>query len=398
MLNQEKIKVLDSLRGVLSFLVVFQHLGISVTRIFPDETYIYLVRLGYFAVDCFFFISGFILTHVYAKKMLESMNLEKKTDDEESTNNDNTGPNKGFLRMFSGYFWSRIARLYPLVFLSESLTVLLKYLEGKAGWGCLWEYFLICSWADEWYGNQPLWSLNVEFTLYLLFPIFLWFNKKIIMTINEDDLKIKVLLALSSIIPIFFNISRIFCNYGEDFSPIVRFGAFFRGVQGFYAGICFYQVYELKPEKEKRNDFLCLGALVLNILILIFGKEVYSYLYFWFVFAFLLVKSNSFMKSLFEGQILIFLGKISFSIYLLHLPILIFLNEYVTGEILMENLNYLNKLFIVLGYYSFMIIVSYLVYSYFESPSRDYLRMVWIKINKLVYEEKLINKESANSS
>lgn len=388
-MNQStSFKVLDSLRGIYSIFVFLLHANQTYTTIFPRTVIKNIVFMGHISVDGFFCLSGFIITHVYGKKISDAIDRKKNVQEGENLDKQE---NDGFFRIFLSYFWNRIARLYPLVFFSETI-MLLFYNNNNAGWECLYEYFLICGWVGKWSGNTPLWSLNAEFLLYLLFPIFLWINKKI-----NPKKKVWIFTLLSLIIPIGVNISRLFFDYEDEFFPILNTGPLYRGVQGFYAGICFYNIYKINPEKEKKYDYLCLITLIINIILLIFAPQIFAYVYGWFLFMFFLVKSDFFMKFIFERELFLFLGEISFSLYLLHYPLIIYLNTYLETKV-PNGLGHKERIFLFTGLFSFIVLYSYIIYQYYEKPMRDYLRKIWIMIDKRIFESSLLSEKETLSS
>jgi peptidoglycan/LPS O-acetylase OafA/YrhL len=111
-------------------------------------------------VDVFFVLSGFVLTHVYW------MRTQAKFD-------------------FAAFLQARFARLFPLHLLALSLLLALvgaAHLVGESGetqgytlQGLLANLFLLQSWGIEGSGrwNFPAWTISAEFCGYLLFPLFL---------------------------------------------------------------------------------------------------------------------------------------------------------------------------------------------------------------------------------
>lgn len=156
----KEIKVFDSLRGIYSFFVFFLHCNLTNILFISKDTYRYFNLIGHLAVDGFFFLSGFIITYVYEKKLSDAMQTNFRN----------------FMRVFLKYFANRFARLYPLVFFSVTVAVIINPNKWIAQ---LSEYFVVCAWTSSCFGNTPLWSLNAEFLLYLLFPLFIWINKRI---------------------------------------------------------------------------------------------------------------------------------------------------------------------------------------------------------------------------
>lgn len=390
MTKTQTLDVLNSLRGVYSCLVFIFHVSggntiVSISDPFREP----IIKMGYLSVDCFFFLSGFVMTHVYEKKFNAAFEL-KATEEEKREN----GLQNNFLRTFLSFFWNRLVRLYPLIFFS--LTIIVVFIRfGEVGWEIMYEYLMISNWVSgfTWW-NGPLWSLEVEFILYLLFPIFLWINQKI----NHG--KIIWISIISSLIFPFILLAASLINYAVEgsfpsefflFYELYVFGKIFRGVEAFYAGICLYQVYELKKETKEIFDYLSLGTLILNMTIVIYVPYIYLYMYGWYLFTFFLVKSNSFMKYIFEMKILLFLGEISFSLYLLHFPLNIYLNDYIDEKYSIK-FNVKTKFFIFLGLFSFLVIYSYLIYKYYELPTREYLRTIWLTIDKKCFEKKLLTE------
>ena len=362
MQKPQEIKVLDSLRGIFSFFVLFLHCSLPNIKFISPATYEYFTFIGHLSVDAFFFLSGFVITYIYQQIIFEALQKDKTF----------------FFRKFAKYFVNRIARLYPLVFFSETMVLIIKW--GKVGWECLYEYFLICAWFDKWSGNTPLWSLNAEFLLYLLFPFFIWINSKI-----NPAKKIWISIVLSLIVPIGFNLTRLLFHYPDDFFPIFNAGPLYRGIQGFYAGVCLYQIYELNTENGELFDILAVVSLLINILIILFASQIFSYVYIWFLFMLFMVKSK-WMRKAFENKFFLFFGEISFSLYLLHYPVVIALNLYIGTIIKPDQLDNKSRFVIWLGYFSFMIVYSYVVYTIYEIPCRNYLRKLWEKIDCSIFE------------
>jgi peptidoglycan/LPS O-acetylase OafA/YrhL len=158
---------LTPLRGVAALWVVLFHFCWYLPAIHPDR-YTGAVYKGYLAVDVFFVLSGFVITHVYRD---------------------------GFAWRVTGWRYrnflkARVARLYPL-----HLTVLLLFvaaaiveraatyairgsfepmpLVGERSLSGLLANFLMLQglWARELSWNDPSWSISLEFLAYLLFPL-----------------------------------------------------------------------------------------------------------------------------------------------------------------------------------------------------------------------------------
>jgi peptidoglycan/LPS O-acetylase OafA/YrhL len=119
-----------------------------------------IMKAGVARVDVFFVLSGFVLTHVYW------MRTQAKFD-------------------FAAFLQARFARLFPLHLLALSLLLALVIAANLVGQhsetqgytlqGFLANIFLLQSWGIQGSGkwNFPAWTISAEFCGYLLFPLFL---------------------------------------------------------------------------------------------------------------------------------------------------------------------------------------------------------------------------------
>ncbi len=162
--EQKKIAALTSLRFFAALHVVLYHTaGISFSVLFAIPMMEQLVSIGNIAVGFFFLLSGFILSYVYLQ--------DKQTIDVKK------------------FYWSRIARIYPLylltlildtpfLFLSRVHTYGLRSAVIKTSATFLSNILMIQAWYGRLRGiDNPNWSLCVEALFYFIFPlvgIFLW--------------------------------------------------------------------------------------------------------------------------------------------------------------------------------------------------------------------------------
>lgn len=134
---------------------------------------------GYYAVDAFFVLSGFILTYNY----IDQQELNKRK-----------------------FFVARFARIYPLYFLSLILAFPLfayfiystdfSHWMSIVGFTGISTFAMVQTFNPFWLGhfNPPSWSLSVEMVFYLIFPFIL------IMSKTESKLKLGLLLLLVFVI------------------------------------------------------------------------------------------------------------------------------------------------------------------------------------------------------
>jgi peptidoglycan/LPS O-acetylase OafA/YrhL len=290
----KRFEVLDSLRGLLAVFVVMFHM-----HFFGSVTELNFFRESYIFVDFFFVLSGFVLAHSYGFKK----------------NN------------FSRFIVSRFFRLYPLhifmlfVFVFFELCKFFLIKNGVVefnsvfkGDSFLFEFisnlFLIHSWsplANSLSFNAPSWSVSIEFYLYFLFFLLVYFGFKFKGTVW-------FLISLFSCLLVFFD-SNIFTsevNRGLScfFSGCVTY-VFYRKINCLVFNrkigtilelFVFYLIYNHLDTDFENKDLMSIVIFCFSILVFSFEVGVFS----------CFLKNKSFR----------FLGKISYSIYMTHYAVL----------------------------------------------------------------------------
>lgn len=158
MSDAEHIRPLTALRFFAAMWVVLFHywpaLGLAGAPL--------AVAKGYLGVELFFILSGFILCHVYRSEV------------------------EGGRFAYGDFLWARLARIYPLHLATLVAMGLLAGVATAAGfavdanilsWAALpanllllqaWGFAPVAGW------NHPSWSISAEWFAYLTFPIFAW--------------------------------------------------------------------------------------------------------------------------------------------------------------------------------------------------------------------------------
>lgn len=146
---------LTSLRGIAAMAVVLYHSSFLAYN-FAAGGLPLIWRRGYLAVDLFFFLSGFVLVHVYGDSFTRTPGW----------------------RATRRFLWARLCRIYPASVFTLSVFVLL-YLLGKmhgheAGFGTQLAASLLMMqvpWLSSLTLNGFSWSVSAEVYAYLLFPV-----------------------------------------------------------------------------------------------------------------------------------------------------------------------------------------------------------------------------------
>ena len=284
----------------------------SVISVFLYHTNLEIFSYGYLGVDIFFLISGYVIS----KRIFEDYEKTNKIDLYKfySKRIKRIIPNLVFIVIFTYLFY--------LIFGPPDLSLFKETIFALLGLSNL--YYI--NYSRDYFNNvfeDPLghtWSLGVEEQFYILFPVllFLFMNKK-----NSYN-NLIILLFISLIISLTF-----FCYNFKDnptlsfyFSPL-RFWEFLFGT--------FFYFYKDKIKYNKfifylfnfflfflifGNQNINLGPFLNIIILLLSGYIIASY------------KKNI----IFENDKLVYLGNISYSFYLWHLPIIFFSDLYITSQ------------------------------------------------------------------
>jgi peptidoglycan/LPS O-acetylase OafA/YrhL len=317
-------KGLTSFRALAFFAIFFFHTTFMTTNHFGFKG-------GYLGIQAFFVLSGFLLTPILVGM---KSNLNKKD-------------------FFIHFYGRRILRIFPLYYsyiaIVASLSFWAVYRHGhntetdrfieQLPWllTFTYDFFHVSNYFQNSVLATHFWSLAVEEQFYLVWPLAIFF-------IQTNHLKRFLLLVVIAgplmryLLAIIYNADIIPNNQTLDLViyvlPFSHFDAF--AVGGYFA------LYG-----KSRSSYL-VWAFILFVLLLgiitswLSARQVYlgqlgygpfmkdSYKYVWgysvldLMFAYILVhvKNKSFMPALFENPLLVYLGSISYGLYVFHLPML----------------------------------------------------------------------------
>jgi peptidoglycan/LPS O-acetylase OafA/YrhL len=258
-----------------------------------------LVRGGYLAVQTFFILSGFVLARSYAKASWTRNDLWK-------------------------YAAARFARIYPVYLVS--LVVVAPFIfqamlkPGKSTAikaGLLLNYGLV---LQGWTGglgvgwNTPAWSLSCEFFFYLFFPLLLIGLRK------ANRLTVAAALVAALVTPVLMAHS----NVPWQWKPVHH-------LADFAAGVAASRLFEfLRPAMIRRGQWLYLPALAAGVLLIIYPRimdgtygDLNTGLRPLNVAALLgFALSGGILARVLSTAAAEYLGKISYSMYILHVPVL----------------------------------------------------------------------------
>lgn len=331
---------IDGLRAIAVFSVIFFHLGFE------------FFSGGYLGVDIFFVISGYLITSLILTEL-----------------------NQGNFKI-TNFYERRIRRIIPVLFFVIIVTlftfvfILKPYELISFGNSLISNVFFIPNilfWREGGYFDvinnmKPLshtWSLGIEEQFYLFFPLFLiifWrYGKK------------KIIYSLLFLFLISFFISDYLITIKQEFTfymlPARAWELLAGGLTAFYL-----QNRKIENENILVNNILSiLGLLIICFSIFFYNEATptpsrYTLLpVSGTVLVIIFSNSHSLIKDFLSNKFFVYLGLISFSLYLWHQPLIV-----LTKILLIPKNNFFYLCFFVL-----LFLFSFLTWRFIEKPFRD---------------------------
>ena len=365
-MNEKRIIGLDVLRSIAILAVIFGHASFLFNPLIKIPilgiVIKYIVTLNeiiaFLGVEIFFVLSGFLVSRIIYDTLLHLSDF-KNTLKQFYTNR--------WLRTLPNYYLSIIVNIYIYHDFSFSYLLFLQNL--------LYPHPIFF---------KEAWSLAIEEWFYLLFPIILClFHLKLKIKLSTAFIFSIILFILFSIVSkvtfIEFH-SNQFYNFDVYIRKIVafRFDSIAIGILGFW-------ISNYKKEawlKYKSNlSFVSLFLFVLSVFIfwLLYKnnyKLYYSNIIFYkltaifytLIWAIIILGFfpllSTFKKFNYNilNIIFSFISKISYSLYLCNLPVLILLKRHY----FIESKDISHSIFQLIVYYSILLLISSIVYKYYE--------------------------------
>ncbi|OAH97527.1 hypothetical protein A1353_02670 [Methylomonas methanica] len=346
--KEGRIPGLDALRGLAAISVAVFHYHYYYNA-GPDLLVLLPVYNGsHFLVELFFVLSGFLLTQVYSNN-----------------------------HSYSGLVIRRVARLFPLQWLTLLLVAIEQYFFAEA-YGKPFVYkindsyhFLLNALLIQQVGlqsgfsfNGPSWSISVEWVVNLLF-FGLMLSARLLLPCS-------ILIAAGSVVLLAISqpsLTDLHLSFGFLDTGLLRVGF------GFFVGVIAAKiVMYFQPQVNGRWD---LAALVNAVFLIYFlsSTPVNSLMPAQFVIVALVMPTLVIACS--RGKIvgrilsirpLTWLGDISYSVYLIHFPLLILIWGF-RFKIPIA----LNSGEGLVCYTAIVMMTAHLVFNYFERPSQKLL-------------------------
>ena len=365
-----KLEFLDTFRGLAAIYVLVSHTrmllweGRESLLSHPDK-YSILEKVianilnvfdyGYEAVLFFFVLSGFVI-HLKYSIIYKEPNNQIKFD-------------------FVDFLFRRFKRIYPVLLFSLALTFILDTIGKNSDYliySNLTPYPIInnnitfdisfktllinLGLLGKFYGNlfgsnSPLWSLQYEWWFYMLYPVFSIINRR------------SIILSTMLVMALFI------IAHSTSFIKIILFDNLFEYYICWWMGVCLADIYS---GRFKISLYLISALGMVGLLCRIFSignftNQWVSLAFMGLISLFLTFKNDSeIIKFISKFK---FLGDFSYSLYITHFPILVF----ISGTLIAYNCGLLpkNQVFIFIGCVP-CLIIALLCYFLIEKPSINF--------------------------
>jgi peptidoglycan/LPS O-acetylase OafA/YrhL len=311
---KKRVDSIDSLRGVAILMVLLYHIHAWVPGLSKlPGWYLFPMSLGFSGVDFFFVLSGFSLYYAWVRQaeITETVDVKK-------------------------YYWRRFWRIYPPYIIAFTIPWVPSFASTPhdALKEALWHVTLMHNYSEKYFygANGPLWSIAVEAQFYLLFPLIIWMTKR--WGVNRVVF-FGVLLSLIYRFGVFLNFGDL--TYRQVPKPYLQ-GFWLARIPNFLLGILLASRWINLPQSEKTKYPINLLFLVAGFITLL-GTWVFVY---YFRHSSMIIRELGFamgyamlgfavlrgaIQYVMSARWLHFTGKISFSLYLIHAPIVLLLSN-----------------------------------------------------------------------
>src|SRR5215475_761977 len=296
------VPALTGIRALAALLVLGMHTEQNVP--FGLDSVLPFFARGYLGVDFFFVLSGVIITHVYFASL--------------------ASPSRAAVQIF---LWHRFIRLYPVhVTVLAGLVVIVSVARATGftfnnpqewQWNdLLWQLTLLHAWgvtaSPGW--NAPSWSISAEWFAYLLFPLL----APALMRVRERGIALLIAVAALAATALLFAMAGWRLNTWVGAPALARvFGEFLC-----VAALCRAVALSNKLALP-RGDILATSAFVAFLFGASLGLQDFALVALLALTILGAALSGGHVTRILGSLPLVWLGEISYSVYMVHFPILI---------------------------------------------------------------------------
>jgi peptidoglycan/LPS O-acetylase OafA/YrhL len=342
--NMKHMKQIDGLRCIAIIMVLLTHFASSIN---------YFLSVGYYGVDLFFTISGFLITSILINSK------------------------EPFFKSYKKFLGRRTLRIFPLYY----VAILVLYLAQHPFVQQYLFYFLsyTYNYARVKYSipsnsASHYWSLGVEEQFYLFWPIVVLLLRKHLKLL----IAIIVVLVVACFLQMVFNMVHCINPY-NTYGLIPRAGSLGIGALG--AVLTYINKLPHKLLSNKLAEYILL--VVLATCLITHSNLKYPILAICSTILVLKASTNNYKiqwlnQFLFNKKIG-YIGSISYGIYVVHFPLAQYVTEYVFNPFFWNKIHFASlgkwavlqyhSWLIKLPLYSFLsIVLAHYSFTYFEQP------------------------------
>ena len=360
---------IDGLRAIAVFSVIIYHAKI---HFFGNEFF----TGGYLGVDIFFVISGYLITLIIYKELNETKKFS-----------------------FINFYKRRIRRILPVLFfiitfslpiayytlLPNSLINFTKSILYSIGFSSNFYFYFS---GEEYSAINSIfnpflhtWSLSIEEQFYLIFPIFFVF------LYFKFQTKIINIIIIIDLISFFLATIQTEVNISKSFYFIHT--RFWELILGSLTACLEYKNYFNKIKKNLSNFLVNFSFIFLILSFLIFDHDTKHPSYLTLVpvgaccLILLFIHKDQLVTKILSSRLFVFLGLISYSLYLWHYPIFAFYRVYFLGSAYYSF--FLDKILIIILLFSFSILSYFFIEQYFRNNRVKFYKVIlFLVINVLI--------------
>lgn len=302
--SDTRLAALDFLRGIAISMVILCHGAIF---FLPSKSYERIFGFGAQGVQLFFIVSAITMCYMWDKRKNESFETMK-------------------------FYVRRVLRIAPIFWFAIIFYCTIKILNGNALPNLrqtLTSIFLVNGFSP--FTNNAIvpggWSIAVEIFFYLIFPLVVRFSRNNRMCLIWA---IVVFVLVDVLLAQFFK-DHVFSSsslYAKvDWNEYI-YQSVLTQLPVFFFGILVYRIALLH---DRKGLLFCAMAFVIW-LIVAFGLRKYGYYgrpFFWILCAGFSVLAIWALHTQFSNRVLVFLGRMSYSLYIFHFSVIDLFHHYV---------------------------------------------------------------------
>ena len=349
---------LTGVRGIAALWVVLFHIQGFANELGVRPLFnLPVLRVGWAGVDLFFVLSGFVLMLVHERDF----------------------PRLRWPPLLR-FAWLRFFRIYPLATIVLLLILALTLVDRDfaAYWTkasmppnfTVGAFFRTLFLATRWWSptdgdwNQPVWSLSVEILGYVAFPF---------VAVLATQVRNRWLLVVLAACCLVFPTAVAHFHENKLFNDDIFWGAGTRMAGAFTGGILLARLHRLTPESSRGSqgrvaDFGVAGLLVAlllappylyGLITLCFGAIVFG-----------LAADRGLVNRVLSTPLVVWLGRISFPLYLVHVMALAWLRY----SLFRDDADVAERFGGLLLYLVFIFALAWLLHLYVERPTHRFAR------------------------